>query len=230
MKLELVKKQIKLNFLISATIAFITALVIYFGFFFYSDDNTGTQKVDQQIEEIKSKNDALLSDIENGRKFTKIFGSIPKRQKYLSGINTSLASENFEKLGEQFFIKDRKIVFLDTTVFKDEVDNTKNLIPYYSEITLDFRAFSDDLAVQFLENFISELDGYWTITEFSLNKTGNYSDEELIKISKNTAKPVLIAHAQIKWFNLSSQKKSDEIEQNSSSEATKNSKEKDTSN
>lgn len=200
MKLEIVKKKITLYFVASGIIF----SALFLSGFLYSN---GRSNEGEKIISLQSENERLASDIsisklaiEDAKKYRDAYEKIDEKKKKLDAVKTQATKDLLSKITDQYLGKDLKITFSSPEDAKGDIANFQSFKMKKIDTDISFNSFSDTDAINILNDFYSSLEAFPIVSILKISKEGNYSDEDLINISKGTARPLISVNMKFSWF------------------------------
>lgn len=183
MKISDIKSRIIAKGIITAVL-----LIILAGLTFYTLqlENSGDQEASKIKREISSSNQKAKeyeSQVSETRKYRKIWLTVPENQKSTEGINVDKMNESLKYLASKYNISDQNIKLDVPQKLQNNMFNGKTIEVFHSPATLTFRSIDDVRALQFLAEFLQEMIGYTVVTNVSITKSRDYSDQDLIALS-----------------------------------------------
>lgn len=212
MKLETIKKKITFYFSVSGVILLALSAGIYFYLNNQTDDSERLSSLKSEKEKLEAEISILQQELEESKKYQESFKILTKNQKTLSAAKTGDTNSFFNKIAKKYLIKNQDIQFSAIEQVKEDVINTKAIIVNKVIIDIKFDAYSDMIALQVLDEFVEFLEGYAIVQSLSLNKVADYSNDDIIDISKGTAKPAVSLKSTIIWYSLEMAKPAESLE------------------
>lgn len=200
MKIPILKKQIVRNFSVAGVFA-----VIFIGvFYYYSHRKSSVQTKIDAINSETSQINVELSDLQSKTaeitKYKDMWLKISRSQKDTSGIKIDEIKESLTKIAGKYSITDQNIKLSLPEVVKGGVFDRKTIGVMMTTASITFTAASDVKAMMFINEFISSLKGYPVITSFSISKSKDYSNEDLIKLSNGTSVGIVGGKIDFYWY------------------------------
>jgi hypothetical protein len=156
-------------------------------------------KKDKDLTQQLNKATAKLMEIAEAEK---LWGSVDGRLKEQSGIRIDAGKKLLDMLQTQYKLSKDPQLVLASPVELGDAYKTPSLVVVSSEGTLKFSGITDELALQFLDDFIRQFPGYLRINSFSLERKNEIGQDALRAISIGESPAIVTAQLSFSWRDL----------------------------
>ncbi|MFT6106537.1 MAG: cell division protein FtsL [Rickettsiales bacterium] len=198
------KRQIVINFSTSVVFLAIFAAISFHHKEVVLQKNSELKTLSLQVDDLKNKSNNIESRINDVKKYKPTWVNADKRKKDFEGVKISSISDTFEKIAilhdaDQFSINVSAPKILEKGSFSNKTFDV-NLV----DIKLSFKSFTDQDAINIIENILDIIPGYAVITDTSIidNKKKFYSESELVSISKGLTRGSISTTINFHWYFL----------------------------
>ncbi len=201
MKIQKLRKTLIAN-LVIALILFISLIAIIFYLKNLEDSqNQELKNIQMQTVDIIVKTSEIESKMIDIRKYREIWNLIGENKKIIRNVKIEEINKILDDVAKTHNILGPKIQLTMPQKINNGNIKKKSFDVFYSSGILEFVAFDDVLAVEFIEDFSKNMPGYLVITLFEIEKVKDYSMQDLSEISKGTKIGAIKAKINFIWYN-----------------------------
>jgi hypothetical protein len=200
MKIDNLRRKIIFNFIISAiaVAACAVASYLYLGNKAVTADmvnkiNKESKAIERQITEIKNHSSAI-------DKHKLAWGKLSKDQKSVEGIEVKKFNKTLTNLSKKYLITTKKVNINLPAQLDNKPFDRKTVDMFFTSVSIDFMAINDTLAMAFVNDLTKSLHGYIVITSFSIKKSKDYSEQDLIDLTLEKNPGILEGKLDFAWY------------------------------
>ena len=201
MKIQKLRRIIFIN--ITTSIVLIAAFA---SIFFYilnlgikSEQNA--QKIRTETIALKARSVELEGKIKEAKKYQEIWKTIDKNKKNTQVIKIDDINKILNDIAQKHNVLSPKIQIILPVALNDGVFKRSSINTLYATGSLSFRTIDDITAMEFIQDFISQLPGHIVLTSTELRKEKNYSSQDLVDLSKGISSGNVLAQLNFSWYS-----------------------------
>ena len=202
------KKILNLKHKIISHIVFsaVLLLTVLFTNFYHikiqKSNNIDINILTNSISNLKEQATNLTARVNDAKKFKLLWTITPDKKKNFNKIKISDFNKNFLTLATEYNLSKPTINISSPTLLTKDYYQLKALEVKLVNIDIEFDSLTDQIAINFFEDFVNSFPGYVIISNFKItrNKQEAYSDEELIDISAGKIFGLVSTQIKFSWY------------------------------
>jgi uncharacterized protein YxeA len=219
MKIKDLKKNIIINSSIISALIILLGVSIFFIFYQKKNSNDQTNKIQSETEVIKTKTSSIAGKASQAKKYKDLYSQIPLEKRInFTGIKMDEINLKLKNIGDKYYITSREIKINVPEALKDEPFKLKTMNVLLTTVTLNFRSYTEDRAMMFIDEFLKSLNGYNIITAVDIRKDREYTSESLINISAGKGTGNIAVKIEFYWYSFKEDDKSKSTSKGKSSQ------------
>ncbi|MDX2082420.1 MAG: hypothetical protein SFV53_00315 [Rickettsiales bacterium] len=217
MKLVKLRKKITTNILITAMLAGIFAIIIFYKNYQEQTNINQAQKIKAETLSLLEKRNNLGEKVAEIKKYQDLWPTISASKKSTAEVKISDIISRMNLIAEKYSINKPSIKMSipeNITGLPFKISTIDVLV---SSGKLDFNAIDDVRAISFISELIESTPGYMVISRFEIKKTRDYSEQDLLKINLKELPSAVSVQVNFFWYSLVAKTLQNQTKDNSSS-------------
>jgi len=201
MKITDLRKKIIIKFVLTAVLSAILVAGAFLGMSQEDILRDEIKKIDSEKFDILREIKELEKKAIEIKKYLAVWREMDDTQKAAEGIVMDKMNNIVGNIAKNHNISGHSLSVNVPQKLEKGIFNTKAIDVVHAKAVLRFTSVSDYEAIMFAKDLTKKLPGYINVTSFSVNKTGDYKDEDLVNISLGKHLGLVESVLEFSWYN-----------------------------
>jgi hypothetical protein len=200
-------KLVKLKKLLIIQLSVCGGIILVAMLLYYWLDNKKQTDLQQsgvlqgEISGLYVKLNAINKKAKEIKEATKLWQRLNEKHKKREGLKIDSIKKTFDQFKKRYRLSEANLD-LSTPVELVDIYKTDTTVVVSSEVTVKFKAITDEYVFSFIDAVLKELPGYVKVEMLQMSRTGEVNDDLLRRISKGENPELVAGSMTFQWRDL----------------------------
>jgi len=200
MKINKLKKKLTIYIGIAILMITLIGVLIFMYFFLNSSFIKEFDKITLEVTNIKEKTSEIEKKSLENKKYMKLWSQIDDQKKSLNGIKVDDLKKMIDTIAEKYSISNSTFKVSVPENFSSSVFKNETISILFTIVELNFNAYHDIKAIQFVNDVMNNIHGYRIINKFEIFKEREYDVKDYFDISAEKIFGIVRGKLVFSWY------------------------------